>query len=162
MPIPELCPLDGKSGCKTSGCHLYHVDWRSGEINCSIGYRTTQKPLAKTEQLLDTYAQNTSMRLGRDIPTTAQIRPLVRNVEETIRDEPVVSQTIYKSETIIEKVVISDRNTTVVDSNHVSDRAAIKISDVVDTDKNERKKGKSIDDAMKLDLPDNYEEEFWS
>ncbi|MCL7410264.1 MAG: hypothetical protein P1P69_01845 [Methanosarcinaceae archaeon] len=162
MPIPELCPLDGKSGCKASGCHLYHVDWRSGEINCSIGYRAIQKPLAKTDQVLDTYAQNTSVRLGRDIPITAQIRPLVRNVEGTIRDEPVVSQTFYKSEAIIEKVVISDRNTTVVDSNNVSDGETIINADVVDTDKNKKKKGKSIDDAMKLDLPDNYEEDFWS
>ena len=162
MSLPEVCPLDGKSGCKTSECHLYHVDWRSGEENCSIGYRATQKPLAKTEQLLDTYAQNASTRLGRDIPTTAQIRPPVQNVVETTIEEPVVSQILDKSETIVEEVVTSDRNTTVVESNHASDVGAVKTADVSDTDKKEKKKGKSIDDAMKLDLPDDYEEEFWS
>ena len=162
MSLPEVCPLDGRSGCKTSGCHLYHVDWRSGEENCSIGYHTTQKPSSKTDQLQDTYAQNASMRLGREIPTTAQIRPPVQNVAEIARKETVVSQILDDPETTIEEVVTSDRNTTVIESNHASDEAAVKPADVSDNDKTEKKKGKNIDDAMKLDLPDNYEEEFWS
>ncbi|HJH29252.1 MAG TPA: hypothetical protein C5S51_06105 [Methanosarcinaceae archaeon] len=164
MSLPELCPLDGKSGCKTRECHLYHVDWRSGEENCSIGYHVNKKPSPKTDQLYDTYVQNTSTRLGREIPTTMQIRPPVQNVAETTREETVVNRILDNPETIIEEVVTSDRNTTVIESNHASDGAAVKPADVSDNDndKTEKKKGKSIDDAMKLDLPDDYEEEFWS
>ena len=160
MPLPKVCPLDEKSGCKTCGCHLYHVDWRSGEENCSIGYRTNKKPSPKIDQLQDTYAQKTSTRLGREIPTTTQIRPPVRSVVETTGDGPVVSQILDNPEIIIEEVVTFDRNTTVVESNHTSDGAAVKSADV--SDKKEKTMGKSIDDVMKLDLPDNYEEEFWS
>lgn len=164
MSLPEVCPLDGKSGCKTSECHLYHVDWRSGEENCSIDYGATKKSLSKADPLQDTYAQNTSIRLGREIPTTMQIRPPVQNVAETTREETVVNQILDNPETIIEEVVTSDKNITVIESNHASDGAVAKPADVSDNDnaKTEKKKSKSIDDVMKLDLPDDYEEEFWS
>ena len=157
MTIPELCPLDGKSGCKTGGCHLYHVDWRSGEENCSVGYRATQKPSQKADRMQDTYAQNTSMRLGREIPTTTQIRHPVRNVVETTREDNLI-QTPDQNEAVVEEVITSDNNTTVTNS----DRFAKKVEDALSIMDASKKKGKSIDDAMKLDLPDDYEEEFWS
>ena len=159
MSLPEVCPLDEKSKCKTRGCYLYHVDWRSGEENCSIGYRATHKPSPKINQLQDTYAQNTSTRLGKKIPTTPQIQSPVQNVVEITKEETVVSQIHDDPENIIEEIMASDENTTVIESNHTSNGAAVKPADV--NDKKEKKK-KSIDDAMKLDLPDNYEEEFWS
>ena len=161
MPLPELCPLDGKSGCKNSGCHLYHVDWRSDEENCSIGYRATQKPSQKTDQLQDTYAQNASTRLGRNIPTTIQIRHPVRNVVETTREDNVI-QTPDQDKTVVEEVVKSDRDTIVTHSNHFSKKVEDALSPIDASENKNKKKGKNIDDAMKLDLPDDYEEKFWS
>lgn len=157
MPLPELCPLDGKSGCKARECHLYHVDWRSGEENCSIGYGAAKKTLLKTDQFKDTYAQNTSRRLGREIPTTTQIRQPVRNVAQTIEVDNVI-HTQVQDQNVVEKVVMSDRDTIVTHSN----RFAKKVDDALSIMDASKKKRKSIDDAMKLDLPDNYEEEFWS
>ncbi|MGP8319252.1 MAG: hypothetical protein ACT6FD_00445 [Methanosarcinaceae archaeon] len=154
MSLPEVCPLDGKSGCKTSACHLYHVDWRSGEVNCSIGYSATHEKSPEMNTLQDTYAQNTRIRFGREIPATAQIRQPIRNEVET-NNELFVNRTPEQNS--IEKVVQSDTNTTVIEYNPTLNEVAIK-PDVPKP----KKKGKNIDDIMKLDLPDDYEEEFWS
>ncbi|HJH31131.1 MAG TPA: hypothetical protein C5S50_02845 [Methanosarcinaceae archaeon] len=155
MPLPDVCPLDGKSVCKTSACHLYHVDWRSGEENCSIGYSVTSRKSSKSDPLQDTYAQNTSMRLGRDIPSTAQTRQPVRNEMETDSNK-TISPT--PEQNVIGEVVRSDKNTTLIESNPALGEMGIKSGDVPKP----KKKGKSIDDVMKLDLPDDYEKEFWS
>lgn len=160
MTLPEVCPLDGKSECKTNACHLYHMDWRGGEENCSIGYGTAKRSLSKADPLQDTYAQNTSTRLGIEIQPPAQIRRAVRNVIETI-DEENVRQTPVKTETVREEIVLSDKNTTVIQSEHSAEELTDSPSAGVDGNK-EKKKGRSIDDVMKLDLPDDYEEEFWS
>ncbi|MGP8321460.1 MAG: hypothetical protein ACT6FE_03945 [Methanosarcinaceae archaeon] len=155
MSLPEVCPLDGKSGCKTSACHLYHVDWRSGEENCSIGYSATREKFPKMNTLQDTYAQNTRIRLGREIPVTTQIRHPIQNIVEK-NGENLVNPTPEPS--AIEEVVLSDNNTTVIESNPALDEVTIKPDD----SPKPKKKGKSIDDVMKLDLPDDYEEKFWS
>ncbi len=160
MSLPEVCPLDGKSGCKTNACYLYHIDWRSGEENCSIGYGATKKSLSKADPLQDTYVQNTSIRLGIDIQATAQTRYPVRNVVETVREKPV-RQTPVKTETVREEIVTSDRNTTVIQSGHSAKEMTDSPSADVGNNKN-KKKGKSIDDVMDLDLPDDYEKDFWS
>ena len=159
MSLPELCPLDGKSGCKGSGCHLYHTDWRSGEENCSIGYNTAKKTPQKADQLQDTYAQNASKRLGRDIPATVQIRKSTQNVAETTKETKVI-QTPDKDRSVVEEAVISDDETIVTHSNRFAKKVENALS-LMDTSE-KKKKSKSIDDAMKLDLPDDYEEEFWS
>lgn len=155
MSLPEVCPLDGKSGCKTSDCHLYHVDWRSGEANCLIGYSATHEKSSEMNTLQDTYAQNTRIRLGREIPDTAKIRQPIRNGVETNK-EIFVNQTPEQNS--IEKIVQSDKNTTVIESNSTLNEVVVKPDDVPKP----KKKGKNIDDIMKLDLPDDYEEEFWS
>ena len=139
MPLPEICPLDGKSQCKTSGCHLYHVDWRSDEENCSIGYRSNQPTPSKDNSLQDSYVQNTRARLGRDITPISAPEPVL-DIKKAARD---LVQTV-KEESAIQ--------------NPISNDIAVK----PDGDTGVKKKSKSIDDAMKLDLPDNYEEEFWS
>ena len=160
MSLPEVCPLDGKSVCKTNACYLYHMDWRNGEENCSIGYGATKKTLSKTDPLQDTYAQNTSIRLGREIQPTVQIRRPVRNVVETT-GEKTIRQTSVKTDTVREEIVTFDKNTTVIQSEHSTEEMTNSPSADVGENKG-KKKGKSIDDAMKLDLPDDYEEEFWS
>lgn len=133
MPLPEICPLDGISKCKTSGCHLYHVDWRSDEENCSIGYSSNQPIPSKDNSLQDNYVQTTRARLGKDIEPIIEIKKAARDLAESIKEESAIQ-------------------------NQVPDDIAVKPADDVGV----KKKSKSIDDAMKLDLPDNYEEEFWS
>lgn len=160
MPIPEICPLDGNHECKARDCHLYHKDWRSGEYNCSIGYGTTKKTSSKVDPLQDTYAQNTRIRLGKDIQPTVQIQQTpVQKVMKTIREDKAI-QKPEQNESVVEEVVISDNNTTVINSNRFAKKVdnALGLIDAAE----KKKKGKSIDDAMKLDLPDDYEEKFWS
>ncbi|MBC7086258.1 MAG: hypothetical protein H5T43_07845 [Methanomethylovorans sp.] len=67
MGIPDKCPLDGKSKCKGKICHLYHVDWRTKEVNCIIGYGSSYRPTRSNRVILDTYIENTNIKLGRDI-----------------------------------------------------------------------------------------------
>ena len=131
MPLPEICPLDGISRCKTSECHLYHVDWRSDEENCSIGYSSNQPASFDDNSLQDNYVQTTRARLGRDIEPIIEIKKVARDMVESIEKESAIQK-------------------------QVPDDIAVK------PDVDVKKKGKSIDDAMKLDLPDDYEEEFWS
>ena len=131
MPLPEICPLDGISRCKTSECHLYHVDWRSDEENCSIGYSSNQPTQFDDNSLQDNYVQTTRARLGRDIEPIIEIKKVARDMVESIEKESAIQK-------------------------QVPDDIAVK------SDVDVKKKGKSIDDAMKLDLPDDYEEEFWS
>ena len=137
MPLPEICPLDGISRCKTSECHLYHVDWRSDEENCSIGYSSNQPTPFDDNSLQDNYVQTTRARLGRDIEPIIEIKKAARDMAESIEKESAIQK-------------------------QVPDDIAVEPADVSDNDKKEKRAGKSIDDAMKLDLPDDYEEEFWS
>lgn len=152
MPLPDVCPLEEES-CKQNACHLYHVDWRTGEENCSIGYRITAKTRSSRQPQQDTYAENTRRRLGRDfapsfpeeIKTEPETEPAQPRAAEEGMSEPVVR--------IREEVVSVNKDTTVIQSyNEVEDVPE-------DSGKPERKR---IDDAMKLDLPEDYEEEFWN
>lgn len=64
MTLPDICPRDGASHCKKNACHLYVVDWRSGDEQCIIGYRSTHKSLSKSAPVVDSYAQDTRRRFG--------------------------------------------------------------------------------------------------
>ncbi len=59
MVLPQKCPLDGTSGCKKKDCHLYHIDWRSGDENCMLGYGNKSKEEKKGHPIEDNYAHNT-------------------------------------------------------------------------------------------------------
>jgi hypothetical protein len=149
MPLPDVCPLDKESSCKYDKCHLYHVDWRTGEENCSIGYRVTSKTRSTHQPPQDNYAENTRKMLGRSLPSRDRKVP-ERTEAEPAKKEVKVSPP--EEESVREEVVCADKDTTVFQSYNG----------------NEGKTGpgrsgrKKIDDAMKLDLPENYEEEFWS
>jgi len=64
MTLPDNCPRDGASHCKKNACHLYVVDWRSGDEQCIIGYRSTHKNLSKSSPVVDSYAQDTRRKFG--------------------------------------------------------------------------------------------------
>ena len=177
MTLPEVCPRDGVSRCKKADCHLYVIDWRSGEEQCIIGYSSTHKKMSRSSPVVDTYAERT--RLKREVRserTTAEeswpravqeTRPAEARAHEPGIPESRSHETIYSEtrsirepedplqnahgkEEFHEKVVSSDRDTTLIESSATPDK-----------DRPVQKKRKSLDDVMNLDLPDNYEEEFW-
>jgi len=157
MVLPDICPLDGKSGCKKHDCHLYHMEWRTGDEHCIIGYRATHKVSSEgLHPVQDTYADSTRIRLGRDIPAGPEIKYPVQTTGDDVAKEEPTDPAIQHHE----EIVVDDKDTTVTlsyDPTEDMDNPVIGVK----RDGN-KKKGKNIDDAMKLDLPDNYEEEFWS
>ncbi|TGC08948.1 hypothetical protein [Methanolobus halotolerans] len=177
MTLPEVCPRDGVSQCKKADCHLYIIDWRSGDEQCIIGYSSTHKQMSRSSPVVDTYADRT--RLKREIKRvqTTTENSSARSFQETSLPEKRHSE-ISSSETRPEKPVFSEKRTgsetgSPVQDEHEKDRFHEK---VVSSDKNTTliessatpddsqpvpRKRKSIDDVMDLDLPDNYEEEFW-
>jgi len=169
MTLPEVCPRDGVSQCKKADCHLYVIDWRSGDEQCIIGYGSTHKQMSRSAPVVDTYAERTrikrEIRRGRPVeeapeepvqPARETRIPETRTEElEVPRQTPLreAKTPAYEEpekNTFNEKVVSSDKNTTLIESGESRDE-----------NQPERKKKKSIDDVMNLDLPDNYEEEFW-
>lgn len=157
MVLPDLCPLDGKPHCKKRDCHLYHVEWRTGEEQCIIGYRSTHKiPSKDSNAVQDNYAENTRIRLGRDFTKEPQIRHTTRSgVEDVKKEYPIDPTTVYH-----EKTVFDERDATVIQSNDIRvSQGEYVVSEVNNGNKRKRK---TIDETMKLDLPENYEEEFWS
>jgi hypothetical protein len=157
MVLPDVCPLDGKLHCKKHDCHLYHVDWRTDEEQCIIGYRSTHKiPSKDSNAVQDNYAENTRILLGRDFTKEPQTRHTTQSrVEDVIKEDPIDPTTVYREETDFD-----ERDTTVIQSSDTrGNQGESVVSEVSNGNKRNRK---TIDDAMKLDLPDNYEEEFWS
>lgn len=66
MTLPDICPLDNSTECKGLDCHLFCVEWRTKEPICLIGYGTTsRKRVSKTDQQMDTYAEETFNKLGK-------------------------------------------------------------------------------------------------
>ena len=171
MTLPEICPLDKDSGCKKEACHLYHIDWRSGDENCNIGYRYTHREGKSSQSVQDNYAENVRMKLGKTIDEMPEIKD-PREEENRYQDSDINtdeskketqtdkdkagSSKITEVEDINERVVTSDKNTTVIQS-YNSDE----IIDYDTEDNNSKKSRKSIDKSMDLDLPDDYEKEFW-
>lgn len=171
MTLPEVCPLDKESGCKKEACHLYHIDWRSGDENCTIGYRYTHREGKSSQSVQDNYAENVRMKLGKTIDESPEIRDPREeenrnqgsdlNTEEEKKGNPKTknksdSSQITEVEEIDERVVTSDKNTTVIQSYNSDETIGSGAEN-----NNSKKSGKNIDKAMDLDLPDDYEKEFW-
>jgi hypothetical protein len=107
--FPAKCPLDGKSNCKGKQCHLYHVDWRTKEANCIIGYGSSHKTTHSDRLILDTYIENTRIKLGRGIgdPDISGKEP-----ESDLQN----TQQSLQTDKRLEKVTVSNKNTTVIES----------------------------------------------
>jgi hypothetical protein len=153
MTLPNICPKDGSPQCKGPACHLYIVDWRSGDKQCIIGYSSTHKRNISSRSVEDTYAERTRLRTGRDIGHTVVAHPIrgVEHLEKTdVSSGPKASLGMKKPDILTEKVVVNNKDTMVFESMVIRGDAPV-----------EGKKRKSIDDIMNLALPDDYEEEFW-
>ncbi|WP_406660432.1 hypothetical protein V7O66_11365 [Methanolobus sp. ZRKC3] len=152
MTLPDVCPKDEAAQCKGSECHLYVVDWRSGDEQCIIGYRFTRKSISVIPPAEDTYAETTRRRAGRNTGHVIADHP--SSVEqfkaEPANSEAAESLQTRKLEVLREKVVVNNKDTMVFESTLVTEDVP-----------REQKKRKSIDEVMDLDLPDGYEEEFW-
>ncbi|MDY0387687.1 MAG: hypothetical protein RBT65_11310 [Methanolobus sp.] len=164
MTLPDVCPRDGVSHCKKKDCHLYVVEWRTGDEQCVIGYMSTHKELSKSISMEDTYAERTRIRFGKQtepksrswpepgVSKAAERKHLERPVYDNDNVETIVAVPEMKSVSVLdqEEVLASDKDTTVIGSRH-SDGKKEKDS----------RKIKSLDELMDLDLPENYEKEFW-
>ena len=162
MTLPDVCPKDGVSQCKKKDCHLYVVEWRTGDEQCVIGYRSTHKELSKSMPLEDSYAQSTRIRLGKQtdpensswpetgVSKAAERKHLKRPVYDDV--ETIVAgpemETVYAVD--LEEVVVNDKDTTVIESRHSDGKK-----------KKDNRKIKSLDELMDLDLPEDYEKKFW-
>ncbi|MDK2892981.1 hypothetical protein [Methanohalophilus sp.] len=80
MTLPQKCPLGNTDGCRGRDCHLYHIDWRTGEENCSIGYRYTHKTKGSSHTIEDTYARDVKLRKMEAARKRTEV------VEETAKD----------------------------------------------------------------------------
>ncbi|WP_342303854.1 hypothetical protein [Methanolobus sp. ZRKC5] len=162
MTLPDVCPRDGVSHCKKKDCHLYVVEWRTGDEQCVIGYSSTHKELSKSMPMEDTYAQSTRTRLGKQTGRESRSwpepgvgkaaerkhleRPVYDNVE-TIVAKPEMKPVFVEGQ---EEVVVNNKDTTVIESRHSDEKK-----------EKDSRKIKSLDEVMDLDLPENYEKEFW-
>ncbi|WP_292485554.1 hypothetical protein [Methanohalobium sp.] len=171
MTLPEVCPMDKNSECKKEDCHLYHIDWRTGDENCTIGYRYTHREGKSSQSVQDNYADNVRMKLGKKIDETPEIRDPIEeenrffksdfNIgenagqveKETHDSNKTESSKVNEVEEINERVVTSDKNTTVIHSYNSNEED--------DSEPEDKKFRKNIDKAMELDLPENYEKKFW-
>ena len=158
MPLPDVCPLDNRSDCRKKECHLFLVDWRSGDENCAIGYRSTHRlSSSRQSSIIDSYAENTRVKLSRDIEDlSARINQ--ENIDREVHS-PSADPQPAESE-VHERIINQDKDTTVIES-HRSSRDPAGSSDVSSRDNTGSRKKKSIDEAMKLDLPEDYEDKFW-
>ena len=171
MTLPDVCPKDGVSQCKKKACHLYVVEWRTGDEQCVIGYSSTHKQFSKSTPMEDTYAAKVRSRteqkperqksswpestttetrrkhLKREMPEPqpeeVYIEARPGAVKQAVREEPATSERL-------EEVVVVDKDTTIIESRS-GDEVRGK----------ESRKRKSLDEVMDMDLPEDYEKEFW-
>lgn len=190
MTLPDVCPRDGVSQCKKKDCHLYVVEWRTGDEQCIIGYRSTHKELSRSVSLEDNYVENTRIKLEKKVPRERKPWPgtstaasgrdhLKREVPQTDTGhttvpEPaprVVSEPVTEaSESYIEArvgrpvpEVLEELAPVAQEEVVVNDKNTTVIeakSSDEEKDKGTRKR-RSLDDVMDLDLPEDYEEKFW-
>ena len=160
MALPDICPQDNEHRCKKEQCYLYHIDWRTGEENCSIGYRGTHKQSDQVGTTRDTYAEETRRRLGSISEATIDRHtPELFTIEkETIEEKrekvPHISE-------IRETIVMESKDTTVIES-HVSDPKTEMVGETTplkeDTDKTDK-----LSKMMDLeDISEDYEKDFWT
>ena len=187
MTLPDVCPKDGISQCKKKACHLYVVEWRTGDEQCVIGYSSTHKELSRSTPLEDTYAENTRIRLENRVPREREPWPdtselpgrghLKREVSEAeevrveVRPEHDLKPMMETSEVYIEACVGKPVPKAPVEPvSHVGQEEVVlndKNTTVIESKNSdegkdkEQKKRKSLDEVMDLDLPDDYEEKFW-
>ncbi len=136
MPIPEKCPLDNISECKKKKCHLFHVDWRSGDENCSIGYSYTHKVLSSKKNLVtDTYAEKIKCKKKEN-----QIESVHSKIKgKDLKNSSEIPISLDKNVTLTKKGKNSSETSPIKGNN----------------------KKANIEDIMELDLPENYEHKFW-
>lgn len=141
MPLPDVCPLDNRSDCKKKECHLFLVDWRSGDENCAIGYRSTHR-LSSSRQsgIIDSYAEKTRVKFNRDIEDfSSQI-----NQENTDREVNSSSADPQPRESeVYERIINQDKDTTVIES-HRSSGDPEGISDVSARDNTGSRKKRAL------------------
>jgi hypothetical protein len=159
MTLPDVCPKDGVSQCKKKDCHLYVVEWRTGDEQCIIGYSSTHKELTRSTPMEDTYAENIRLRYEKEAPVERKPWPepgQSRERREHLQRQPGVAENPTEiaelpskepmSPVNQEEVVVNDKDTTVFEARK-------------DNQKEDKKKG-SLDKLMD-DLPEDYEEKFW-
>ncbi|WP_321429970.1 hypothetical protein [uncultured Methanolobus sp.] len=160
MTLPDVCPKDGVSQCKKKACHLYLVEWRTGDEQCVIGYSTTHKELSRSTPMEDTYAESIRLRYEKQAPAERKSWPepgQSTKKRQHLQRQPVPAEAPTEiaglsskepmSPVNQEEVVVNDRDTTVIEARRDGQQ--------------EGKKKKSLDDVMDLDLPEDYEEKFW-
>ncbi|MCD4806926.1 MAG: hypothetical protein K8R13_05035 [Methanococcoides sp.] len=159
MALPDICPQDNEHRCKKEQCYLYHIDWRTGEENCSIGYRGTHTQSDPTGTTRDTYAEETRKRLGHSSEATIEMHtPEIFTIEkETIEEKREMVPHINE---IIETIVMESKDTTVIES-HVSDPKT-EMADEVNPSKEDADKKDKLAKMMDLeDISEDYEKDFW-
>lgn len=156
MVLPDICPQNNDPHCRGKQCYLYHIDWRTGEENCSIAYGHDRKGAAQNEPVRDTYAEDAKKRLGyRSEP----------KVNEGISGSPTLEKVPIKEEKEIvaqpseikETVVLESKDTTVIES-HISETTPAEDS----SQKENAEKKKKLDRMMDMeDISEDYEKSFW-
>lgn len=156
MPLPQKCPLDNTNGCRGRDCHLFHIDWRTGEENCSIGYRYTHKTKGSPHVVEDTYARDVKLR---KVEAARKRTEIVEEAPKNLsRQEKIItSETEDVTESISEDREEAKAETMEETANDIAGSDIGKESQVVD----EGDKTSKLDSLMD-ELPENYEEEFWS
>jgi hypothetical protein len=160
MTLPDVCPKDGVSQCKKKACHLYVVEWRTGDEQCVIGYSSTHKEFSRSTPMEDTYAESTRMRLQKKAPEERKAWPEPAQSAEKRQhlqrqsvpaEAPTEIAGLPPKEPMSpvdrEEVVVNNKDTTVFEARKESPEE-------------ENKNKKSLDKLMD-DLPEDYEEKFW-
>ena len=151
MVLPEVCPIDNESQCKKKDCHLYHIDWRTDQENCSIGYGHIRRYESPERKVVDTYAEDTQKRLHENEMhnENGSQREHLRPVRQIIEEECEI-----QADGPEEHVIISTKEATVF--------AAGPAPGKDDLSEKEEKKTK-LDRLLDMDdIPEDYEKEFWN
>ncbi|MCD4800147.1 MAG: hypothetical protein K8R01_00960 [Methanococcoides sp.] len=159
MALPDICPQDNEHRCKKEQCYLYHIDWRTGEENCSIGYRGTHTQSDPIGTTRDTYAEETRKRLGHSSEATIEMHtPEIFTIKkETIEEKREMVTHISE---IIETIVMESKDTTVIES-HVSDPKTEMADEATPSEEDTDKKDKLTKMMDLEEISEDYEKDFW-
>jgi hypothetical protein len=134
MPLPSLCPKSKNSACSGDACAMYTTDWRSKDEYCMIGYYPAGSRKKLGEPVEDTYARG------------------MKGI-----NEGKITHTTRKTERILQEDELPE--TSVLDSQ--AESQAEDVTNLISQEKIEKKQV-SKDFINLKDIPDDYEEEFWS
>ncbi|MBP2030613.1 hypothetical protein J2755_001561 [Methanohalophilus levihalophilus] len=155
MPLPQNCPLDSSNGCRGKDCHLFHIDWRTGEENCSIGYRYTHKTKGSSQIVEDTYARDVRLRRTHTHARKEEVeespKPVTRQEKIVAPEVEVVRESIPEEQVEVYTETVEET----IESSPQPDNEE-ELQDIT-----EEKKPSKLDSLMD-NLPKDYEEEFWS